>query len=118
MNGGNVTDARLSGNGVTAGNWGPVATGASISRDITITVGTAGVFTPLAGQAVNILNNFENTRSQLLTITSAAGAAAYNAAAGNAMPTPVVLGNQRVGGNGSQVLTVANTASAGASARR
>ena len=74
---------------------------------------TAGVYAPLTAQGVNILNNFENTRSQLLTITSAAGAAAYNAAAGNAIPSPVVLANQRVGGSGSQVLTVANTAAAG-----
>ena len=66
----------------TAGNWGPIATGDSLARDITITVGTAGVFAPVAGQAVNILNNFENTRSQLLTITSAAGAAAYQVGRG------------------------------------
>ncbi len=29
VNGGNLTDARLSGSGVTAGNFGPVAAGAS-----------------------------------------------------------------------------------------
>ena len=38
----------------------------------------------------------------------------YNAAVGNATPTPVVLANQRVGGMQSQALTVANTAAAGA----
>ena len=108
VNGGNITDARLSGSGVTAGNWGPVATGNSISRDITITVGTAGVFTPLAGQAVNILNNFENTRSQLLTITSAAGAAAYQVAQPN-VPASVDLGNFRLGSAPSQAITIGNT---------
>ncbi|HQR72047.1 MAG TPA: hypothetical protein PLE54_15690, partial [Burkholderiaceae bacterium] len=114
VNGANISDARLSGSGVTAGNWGPVTTGNSVSRNVTITVGTAGVFAPLAGQAVNILNNFENTRSQLLTITSSAGAAAYNPAAASVTPNPVVLANQRVGTGLTQALTVANTAPAGA----
>ena len=113
VNGGNITDARLSGNGVAAGNWGPVAAGDSLSRDIVVTVGTAGVFAPLAGQAVSIVNNFDNTRSQLLTITSAAGAAAYNLAAGAATPNPVTLANQRVGGTGTAALTITNAAPAG-----
>ena len=38
----------------------------------------------------------------------------FNAAVGSATPTPVTLGNQRVGGTGSQLLTVSNTAAAGA----
>jgi len=113
VNGGNITDPRLSGSGVTAGNWGPVATGNSVSRDVIVTVDTAGVFTPLGGQAVNILNNFENTRSQLLTITSAAGAAAYNPAAASVAPNPVVLANQRVGTGLTQALTITNTAPGG-----
>lgn len=113
VNGGNISDNRLSGNGVQAGNWGPVAPGQSTSRDIVVTVATAGVYTPISGQAVSIVNNFENTRSQLLTITSASGAAAYNLAAGSATPTPVSITNQRVGGSASQLLTVANTAAAG-----
>ncbi len=114
VNGGNISDARLSGNGVQAGNWGPVAPGEATSRNIVVTVDSAGVYVPLAGQAVSIVNNFENTRSQLLTIASSSGAAAYNMAVGNATPTPVFIANQRVGGTGSQALTVANTAAAGA----
>jgi len=114
VNGGNISDGRLSGTGVTAGNWGPIATGGSLSRDVTITVAAAGVYAPVSGQAVNILNNFDNTRSQVLTISSAAGAAAFNVAAGAATPTPIVLGNQRVNGTNAQVLTVSNTAVAGA----
>ncbi len=114
VNGGNISDARLSGNGVVAGNWGPVAAGSSLQRDIQITVGTAGVFTPLAGQAVSIVNNFDNTRSQLLTISSASGAAAYNLAAAAAVtPNPVTLANQRVGGVATAALTIANGAPAG-----
>ena len=38
----------------------------------------------------------------------------YNTAVGSATPTPVVIGNQRVGGSARQALTVANTAAAGA----
>ncbi|MDP1691248.1 MAG: choice-of-anchor D domain-containing protein, partial [Burkholderiaceae bacterium] len=114
VNGGNITDARLSGNGVTAGNWGALATGNSLARDVVLTVGTAGVYAPISGQAVSIVNNFDNTRSQVLTIASAAGAAAYNLAAAAAVtPNPVNLANQRVGGTASAALTVANTAPAG-----
>jgi len=113
-NGGNITDARLSGNGVLSSNWGPVVPGSSVSRDITITINTAGIYTPIANQKVNILNNFENTRSQLLTIQSSANAAAYNpAVAGAVTPNPVTLSNQRVGGTTLQALTIENEAPAG-----
>ncbi|MDH3461003.1 MAG: choice-of-anchor D domain-containing protein, partial [Burkholderiaceae bacterium] len=79
-----------------------------------ITVNTAGVYTPLNGQAVSIVNNFENTRSQVLTISSAAGAAAYNLAEAAAVaPNPVNLANQRVGGTNAGALTIANVAPTG-----
>jgi len=114
-NGGNITDGRLSGNGVLSSNWGPVAPGESTSRDITITIAGAGVYMPITGQAVSIVNNFENTRSQLLTISSSAGAAAYNLAAAAAVaPNPMNLGNQRVNGSATGALTITNTAPAGA----
>ena len=114
VNGGNITDGRLSGNGVLSSNFGPIATGQSVSRDITITVGAAGLYSPISGQAVSIVNNFENTRSQLLTITSAAGAAAYNlAAAGTLSPNPVNLGNARVGASPEEVLLIGNVAPTG-----
>jgi len=59
--------------------------------------GTSGLAPlALAPQAVNV---------------SASG---FNAATGSATPSPVVLANQRVGGTGSQLLSVANTAAAGA----
>jgi len=115
VNGGNINDGRLSGNGVLSSNWGPIGPGGSTARDITITIGAAGVYAPISGQAVSIINNFENTRSQLLTISSQGGAAAYNPAAAAAIsPNPIVVSNQRVGGTTTQALTIANSAPAGA----
>ena len=112
--GANVSDGRLSGSGVTAANWGPVAAGSALARNVTLNVAAAGSYAPLSGQAVNIVNNFDNTRSQLLTITSSAGAAAYNlAAAGTVSPNPVTLANQRVGMALAGALTLTNTAPAG-----
>jgi hypothetical protein len=109
VNGANLTDTRLSGNGVTAGNWGPLATGASLARDVVVTVDTAGVFTPISGQAVSIINNFENTRSQLLTFASSAGAAAYRLASANTIGA-VNFGAVHVGDTVTQALSITNTA--------
>jgi hypothetical protein len=109
VNGANLTDPRLSGNGVTAGNWGPLATGASLGRDVVLTVDSAGVYAPLAGQVVAIINNFENTRSQLLTFASSAGAAAYRLASASTIGA-VDFGAVHVGDTVTQALTVSNTA--------
>ncbi|MBI5618054.1 MAG: choice-of-anchor D domain-containing protein [Gammaproteobacteria bacterium] len=116
VNGGAIDDARLSGNGVSAGAWGPVAAGAGLVRDVVFTGDTAGVYAPLSGQSVNILDNFDNTRSQVLGIGSAAGAAAFNfaEAAAIAPASPVRLANQRVGGTLRATLTIANAAPGGA----
>ncbi|MBL8481950.1 MAG: choice-of-anchor D domain-containing protein, partial [Rhodocyclaceae bacterium] len=116
VNGGNITDARLSGSGVTASNFGPIAGGAD-SGDLTVTftAASAGLLAPMAGQTVHFANNFSNVATQNLNITLAAGAAAYNlAAAGAVTPNPVVLGNQRVGGTTAGALTISNIAPAGA----
>ena len=110
VNGGHISDARLSGNGVTAGNFGPIAPGRSTSRDITVTLDAAGVYAPFTGQAVNILNNFENTRSQLLTIASASGSAAYQPAAGQLNTPALNFGTVQVGQGVSQVLSIGNVA--------
>ncbi|MBK9469952.1 MAG: hypothetical protein IPO20_19175 [Gammaproteobacteria bacterium] len=108
VNGGNITDARLTGSGVTAGNFGPIGTGAnSGNQAVNFNASSAGALT---GQAVHIANNFDNVQDQTIEIAGAA----FNAAVGNATPTPVVLANQRVGGSLSQQLTVSNTADAGA----
>lgn len=108
-NGGHVTDPRLSGSGVTAGNWGPLAPGASLSRDVVVTVGEAGSLAPLAGQSVAIVNNFDNTRSQLVTFAFAPGAAAYRLAEANTL-APIAFGNVHVGDSVGQALTIANVA--------
>jgi hypothetical protein len=88
--------------------------GAATQREVTFTTNTAGVLAALNNQRINILNNFENTRSQLVTITLAPGAAAFNAAVGNATPAPVVVANQRVGGSNDAAITITNTAPGGA----
>ncbi|MBI3344269.1 MAG: choice-of-anchor D domain-containing protein [Gammaproteobacteria bacterium] len=108
VNGGNITDARLSGAGVTASNWGPVAAGGNTGNlGVTFSAASGGALT---GQQVHIRNNFDNTNAQNLTITGAA----YNLAAGNTTPSPVVFGNAHVGDVLTQGLTVSNTAPAGA----
>ena len=115
VNGGNITDTRLGGSGVTAGNYnagGPG--GAGSNQVITFTASSAGALAPLAGQAVNLRSTYENIADQKLNIVLAGGAAAYNAAVGNTTPAPVVVANQRVGGSNSSALTISNTAAAGA----
>lgn len=114
VNGGNITDARLSGAGVTAGGYGPIAV-ATNSGNLAVgfTAATAGVLTPLNGQVVNLRSNFDNIADQKLNIALAGGAAAYNVAVGNTT-TPVNLGNTRVGGTLSGNLNVSNTAPSGA----
>ena len=107
INGGNLTDARLTGTGVTAGNFGPVSTGGNSGNlAVTFNASAAGA---LSGQAVHIQNNFDNVQDQTISIQGAA----YNLASGSATPTPITLANQRVGGTNSQVLTVINTAPSG-----
>ncbi len=114
VNGGNISDNRLSGSGVTAANYNAGSPGGnSGNQTITFTATSAGALAPLSGQAVNLRSNFENIADQRLNIVLAGGAAAYNAAVGSATPTPVILANQRVGGTLSQALTVSNTAAAG-----
>ena len=119
--GSSITDSRLSGTGVTAGNYGPVAAG-STSGDfgVTFTAASAGTLAPLAnspgygtGQAVFVANNFANVVGQVLQINLANGAAAYNAAIGSATPSPVTFANVRVGTADSRTLTVSNTQTGG-----
>ena len=119
VNGGNITDARLSGSGVSAGNWGPIATGGSLSRDVVVTVGTAGVFAPIAGQAVSIVNNFDNTPKPAADHHARPPARPPTTWPRRGVaPSPVMLANQRVGGHGGTALTISNTAPAGCLHRR
>ena len=115
VNGGNLTDGRLSGAGVAASNFSTGAPGTNSGNlGVTLTAATAGVLAPLTGQVLNLRSNFENIADQKLNIVVGPGAAAFNAAAGSATPSPVNLAAQRVGGTLTTVLTVANTAPAGA----
>ena len=114
VGGGNLTDARLSGSGVTASNYSTGGPGSNTGDlGVTFTAASAGVLAPLTGQAINLRSNFSNIVDQKLNIVLAAGAAAYNAAVGSTV-TPVVVPNQRVAGTGSTLLSVTNTAPAGA----
>lgn len=64
-----ITSASLSGSEVTAGNFGPIATGSS-SGPYTVTVapGAAG---QLSGQMIHIANNFANVAEQTISVTGA-----------------------------------------------
>ncbi|MBK7423609.1 MAG: S-layer family protein [Propionivibrio sp.] len=115
VNGANLTDARLSGTGVTASNYttgGPGSNSGDLG--VTFTAASAGALSPLSGQVLNLRSNFENIADQKLNIVLAGGAAAYNAAIGSTTPSSVNLAAQRVGGTLSTELTVANSATAGA----
>jgi hypothetical protein len=68
VNGGNINPSLLSGSGVTAANFGPLAPGSS-SSTFTVTAAGAGSF---SGQAVHIANNFGNVPEQTISITGAA----------------------------------------------
>jgi hypothetical protein len=108
---GNITDARLSGLGVTAGNFGPIVAGAN-SGNLAVTFsGAAG--TALSGQKVAVVSNFDNVATQVIDIT---GGAVSALAVGNATPNtpqPINLGAFRisVGPNPSQGFAVTNTTS-------
>ena len=103
-----ITNMALTGGGVTAQNWGALAQGsASPNFDITFNPSFGQA---LSGQTVQVVNNFDNVAGQALTIT---GKAFNLAAASAASPSPVVIGNQRVGGSLTQALTLENTAAVG-----
>ncbi len=115
VNGANLTDTRLSGAGVTASNYNTGGPGSNTGNlGVTFTAASAGLLAPLNGQVLNLRSNFDDIADQKLNIVLGTNAAAYNAAAGNATPSPAVLANQRVGGSASQVLTVTNNATASA----
>ncbi|MGS4946643.1 choice-of-anchor D domain-containing protein [Meridianimarinicoccus sp. RP-17] len=110
---GNITDARLSGSGVTAQNFGPVAAGGSTaSFDVTFEATAGG---SLAGQTIGIASNFDNVAGQTISLLGFATARAEGAAdpAG-----PVDLGAFRVGTDGpAQDIAVTNL-TAGLAAER
>ncbi|MFO0453811.1 MAG: choice-of-anchor D domain-containing protein, partial [Pseudomonadota bacterium] len=110
---GNISDARLSGTGVTAGNFGPIAAGNNSGNlSVTLTAGATGG--ALNGQSVAAVSNFGNVATQTLNITGFTTVLAT----GTASPSPVDLGNFRVGVlPAPTTLTVTNNTS-GAGAER
>jgi fibronectin-binding autotransporter adhesin len=110
VGGANITDARLSGSGVTEGSFGPVGPGESTAREVVVTIASAGPIAPITGQAVGIVNNFQNLTQQLLTINAAPGAAVYQAAVGQLNTTALNFGTVQVGQAVSQTLSVTNIA--------
>ena len=104
VNGGNLTDARLIGTGVTASNFGPIAAGASSGNlAVTFNATTAGALT---AQQMRIINNFDNVDEQTLQITGAA----YRLAAPVHSPEPVDFGIVHVGDVVTQAVSISNTA--------
>jgi hypothetical protein len=110
VNGGHITDGRLSGAGVTGTNFGPVGPGATSGNlGVVFTAASAGVLAPLAGQAVHLANNFDNLAEQTMAISLAAGAKAYRLAEPNAI-SGVNFGVVHVGDTVQQALTISNLA--------
>ena len=91
VNGGNLTDSRLEGDGVGPGVFGPITPGSSSGDlDVTFAPDSAG---PLTSQTVRLLNNLDNVGDQTLTITGAA----FRYALPAVTPEPVAFGNFHVG---------------------
>lgn len=111
-----ISDARLTGSGVTAQNFGPLAGGSSTGT-YAVTFGGAG--RRLDDQSIRILNNFNDVKDQIVTFTGSTTALAVGDAA--AVPsggTPVDLGRFRVGVSApSRSFDVTNTTT-GAGAER
>ena len=111
VNGGNITDARLGGAGVTAANYSTGAPGSNSGNlGVTFTVASAGALAPLTGQAINLRSNFDNIADQHLNIVLGSGAAAYQAAAGQIQTSSLNFGTVQVGQVISQNLVIGNVA--------
>ncbi len=111
VNGANLTDARLSGAGVTAANYNTGGPGANTGDlGVTFTVASAGTLAPLTGQSINLRSNFDNIADQHLNIVLASGAAAYQVAAGQIQTPALNFGTMQVGQTVSQDLVVRNVA--------
>ena len=110
VGGANISDARLSGSGVTAGNFGPIAAGSSAGFAVNFNAPTAGLLAPLTGQVVRIANNFDNVAEQNMSIVLGNGAAAYQLAAGQLDTPSLNFGTVQVGQSVSTLLSVTNVA--------
>jgi hypothetical protein len=110
VGGANITDPRLSGSGVTAGNFGPITAGTGATFNVGFNAASAGLLAPLTGQVVRIANNFDNVAEQNLHIVLGAGAAAYQLAAGQLNTPTLNFGTVQVGQSVSSLLSVSNIA--------
>ncbi|HYP68294.1 MAG TPA: choice-of-anchor D domain-containing protein [Thiobacillaceae bacterium] len=116
VNGANLTDSRLSGTGVTAGNYNTGGPGNDTGNlGVTFTAASAGALAPLTGQALNLTSNFGNIADQKLNIVLGSGAAAYDYANPTVSPNPVNFGNVHVGTAANQPLSIANSTISNAS---
>ncbi|MGY6634141.1 MAG: beta strand repeat-containing protein [Alkalilacustris sp.] len=95
-NGANIGDARLSGDGVTAQNIGPISSNDPAAFDVTFTANSGG---DLTGQSLALVGNFDNLANQTIALQGFASALAEGAAAPSG---PVDLGNFRVGLDGPE----------------
>ena len=100
-----ITSAGLSGSGVTAGNFGPIANGGQ-SGTYTVTATNSG---QLTNQTIHIANNFANVAEQNVSVSGAG----YNYAQASA-PTTVALGNFHVGDAPTTSISIGNVAPTGA----
>jgi hypothetical protein len=81
VNGGNITSPGLTGNGVTAANFGVLAAG-----------GTSGIFTinyssgTLTDQSIHLISDFANVAGITIDIVAGTGSANPPAAAASAIP--------------------------------
>jgi len=103
-NGGNINPALLTGNGVTPGNFGPIAPGTS-SSTFTVTAAGAG---SLSGQAVHVANNFDNVPAQTISLTGAAYALASPTVTSSLTPQ-FNFGVVQAGHSYTDPLTITNT---------
>ncbi len=117
-NGASITDARLSGSGVTAGNYGPTTLGNPQGYTVTFTAAQAGALAPLSGQVVNLNSTYDNigdqNGNQKLNIVLGSGAAAYQVAQGRLNTAALNFGTVQVGQQVSQTLSFTNTATGAA----
>ncbi len=81
VNGGSITGTALSGAGVTAGNFGPIAAGSSSG-----TYGIAYHGGTLSGEAIHLASDFANVAGLTIDIVAKQASAAAPAYAGGAVP--------------------------------
>ena len=88
---------------LAAGNYGPLALGATTTANLSYNSATAG---SLSGQSFKVVTNFDNVAPQTVNVTGAA----YDLANPTISTTqPIAFGNVHVNATPSQTLSIANT---------